>query len=670
LNMDPWLQTGYGQTHNLSVTGGAPRVRYFVSGNIVDRAGAQVDESEDRYSVRSNVSISATDALTFDLNSMFSSHEYSTQPSGNALASIFFNVYRAPNNFVGGAMPGDPEFENQINTLRARTIDTTNQRAVVGLTANWNPIENLTSRFTLGYDRMGQDQMEVEPFGYPVTPEGRIDTDNWYSQAATADLATSYSFELPGDIRGTFSGGGQLVQREEHELEGTGEGLPGPGQHTLSSAAERTVSQSGQRVNTGGFFFQQMFDIQNRYFITAGVRMDGSSAFGQDFGLETYPKLSASYVISEEPFWPATLGTVKLRAAYGFAGRAPGAFDAVRTWDATSYRNQTAFSPDNIGNPNLGPERTGELEVGFDGSFLADRLALDFTYYQQKTTEALFGVGQAPSLGFGGSQLENVGELANKGFEIAAEYMILDLSSLTWSLGTAISTNESEILDMGGIVDYSLVEGHPAPVQRGAKILNPDEFADPEYEIDAFLGPTSPTHTIGLHTTVGLPHGIVLTARGEYVGGHWARDFASNLMAQRTGPGALGCDDVYKIIPHDRDQYLGPGDDHPNLDQVRAKDRALCYTRSRADAWNMPLDFAKLREVSLQAPMPFGIPGVDNASLTASVRNIWRWVNDEFYSHDPESRGAGNQITSLTGGSITDHVPPPATATLSIRASF
>jgi hypothetical protein len=153
------------------------------------------------------------------------------------------------------------------------------------------------------------------------------------------------------------------------------------------------------------------------------------------------------------------------------------------------------------------------------------------------------------------------------------------------------------------------------------------------------------------------------------MGGHWARDFASNLMAQRTGLGAIGCDHVYRIIPHDG-SYRGPGDPHPNLDQVRALDRALCYTRSRADAWNLPLDFAKLREVTLQAPIPFGVPGVQNPTMTASVRNLLRWVNSDFYSHDPESLGAGSQITSLTGGAITDHVPAPATFTFSIRASF
>ena len=85
-----------------------------------------------------------------------------------------------------------------------------------------------------------------------------------------------------------------------------------------------------------------------------------------DFGLQTYPKVSASWVTSDEDFWPESFGTMKLRAAYGQSGRAPGAFDAVRTWNATGFATDPAFTPDNVGNPDLGPEVTAEWEVGFD----------------------------------------------------------------------------------------------------------------------------------------------------------------------------------------------------------------------------------------------------------------------------------------------------------------
>src|SRR5690606_31361947 len=155
-----------------------------------------------------------------------------------------------------------------------------------------------------------------------------------------------------------------------------------------------------ERVTNAGFFGQAVFDLHNRYFLTVGARVDGNSAFGEDFGLQTYPKVSASYIISDEAFWPASLGSTKLRAAWGQSGRAPGAFDAVRTYDPVGWGTDPAFVPLNVGNANIGPERTSELELGFETAQFNDRLTADFTWYRRKTTDALFEVRQIPSLGF------------------------------------------------------------------------------------------------------------------------------------------------------------------------------------------------------------------------------------------------------------------------------
>src|SRR5690606_9455311 len=105
------------------------------------------------------------------------------------------------------------------------------------------------------------------------------------------------------------------------------------------------------------------------------------------FGLQAYPKVSGSWVLSDEDFWNPSWGQMKLRAAYGQSGRAPGAFDAVRTWSSQdgSFLGQPAFVPQNRGNPDLGPEVTAEIEGGFDASWLQDRLRLDFTYYHSTT---------------------------------------------------------------------------------------------------------------------------------------------------------------------------------------------------------------------------------------------------------------------------------------------
>ncbi len=125
-------------------------------------------------------------------------------------------------------------------------------------------------------------------------------------------------------------------------------------------------------------------------------------------------------MISDESFWPRQwVPSLKLRAAVGSSGKAPGAFDAVRTWDPVAAENgKPAFAPNQIGNPDLGPERSQETEVGFDLAALDGRINVAYTHFSQQTKDALIPVIQAPSLGFSSSQLENVGTLENSGNEV------------------------------------------------------------------------------------------------------------------------------------------------------------------------------------------------------------------------------------------------------------
>src|SRR5690606_24916104 len=203
------------------------------------------------------------------------------------------------------------------------------------------------------------------------------------------------------------------------------------------------------------------------------------------------------------------LGTIKLRAAYGQSGRAPGSFDAVRTWEPIGYIGNPAFLPENRGNPNLGPEVTSEFEAGFDGSWFGDRLAATFTYFSQKTTDALMDVSGIPSLGFSDDQLENVGKLENKGIEIQIDGAVLQAADWGIDVGLGVSTAHSKVLDLGGIEPFNalsgrIIEGHSVPVAWDRRVADPDGVGAPccglgsgIYENDGnevVIGPKFPTH--------------------------------------------------------------------------------------------------------------------------------------------------------------------------------
>jgi TonB-dependent starch-binding outer membrane protein SusC len=308
-----------------------------------------------------------------------------------------------------------------------------------------------------------------------------------------------------------------------------GQIFPGAAEPTVSSGANRRSEEDREKVWNAGFFFQNVLDLSDKYFLTLGLRVDGNSAFGEGFGLQTYPKASLAWVVSDEDFWNPDYGTLRLRSAYGQSGRAPGTFDAVRTWNPVGFLGDPAFRPSNRGNPDLGPEITAETEFGFDWSGLNERFSAQFTYFSQKTSDALMNVSAIPSLGFASSQLENVGELENKGIEVQLNGTLVQTPDWGVDAGLGFSTNHSKVLDLGGQQDFNalsgrIMVGQPVPVSWGRRVANPDEIGPWVYESgneDTAIGPRFPTRYVTPSLTVRTPGNITLSARGEYRGGNW-----------------------------------------------------------------------------------------------------------------------------------------------------
>jgi hypothetical protein len=186
-------------------------------------------------------------------------------------------------------------------------------------------------------------------------------------------------------------------------------------------------------------------------FVTAAIRADDNSAFGQDFSLTTYPKIGASYVLLDNGL--GILDDVKLRAAYGKSGVQPGSNDAILFFDGTAIVDdsgeQVGVSISNAGNTLLKPEKSGEIEAGVDLGLFGGRASLEATYYQRTTTDALVDRNLAPSIGLTNTRLENIGKTRNWGWELGINALILDSPGLSWDMTISGSTNDNEILDLG-----------------------------------------------------------------------------------------------------------------------------------------------------------------------------------------------------------------------------
>jgi TonB-dependent starch-binding outer membrane protein SusC len=657
--LDPWLKNGPQQQYSLSVQGGGDALKYFMSGSLEDREGVLPNEALDRKSVRGNFSFTPLRDLVLEWNNFISASEISNVAGGVNPSGFIMGVMRQEFNHLSSKDPKD--LEKLLDQDFGSSIDRLN----TGMTATYLPRQNWSTRLTVGYDRSTNVVTRLRPYAFVLEPRGDLNVRNFRTEQGTVDASSKLDFRLSSALTTSLSVGGQFVSTDEQTVDGYSLNFPGPTNPTLSTGSITSVSEDRLRVLTGGFFVQNLLGFRDRVFLTTGVRIDGSSAFGSGFGLQAYPKVSASYVVHEEGFWNKSWGEMKLRGAFGAAGRAPGAFDAIRTWTPVGWGTFAAYVPQNLGNAELGPERTVETELGFDWSLFGGRVSADYTYYSGKTKDALFPVRSVPSTGFQTAQLKNVGEISNKGMELVLNWQVLQRDRFGWQLGANVATNRSKVLSLGEATPVSLgnqgwlLEGQPLMVLRGVKLLNPDERADPKLELDYIFGPNTPTRIIGGNTSINLPGQITLSARGEYQGGHYISDGSSEDAASRAITSWPRCVASNQLRKEGR------------AAETTARERLLCDSRHyRQGSFIQKADFFKLREVSARAALPFRVPGASSAFITLSAHNWYRWVNDEWDIFEPEMMGSaepGVQRVRALGIGVT---PPPATFMGSVRLVF
>lgn len=659
--LEPWLRTGYQQKYALSLSGGREQLQYFVSGTMDNAKGVLPLDKSNQFSVRGNLSTQPRKDLAFQWNTGYSRNNVQRTPTGGTAAGVTLNAFRRDRNYFTNA---DPDVISQV--LRF-DLDSYIDHLTTGATATYTPFSILTNRFTVGYDLAQQEARQVMPYGFVTTPKGQVSDQRWSNRTLTLDYVGTVNLRLFGRLGSDFSFGAQSITTEETSTTAASRDFPGPGLVTVSSGATKLGFEDRLRIINAGFFFQNVFNYKDRYFVTPGVRIDGNSAFGSNLGLQAYPKISASYILSDEPFWRESLGTLKLRAAYGQSGRAPGAFDAVRTWNPVSWGSQVSFLPRNLGNPDLGPERTSEVEAGLDASFLRERLSVEFTYFDRTTTDALFAVRQAPSEGGWGSQLRNVGKLGSNGFELGVRGTLLDRQRFGWDVGGTVSTSHSETLSLGGAAPFALnsygwvVEGQPAPVIRANCVTNPDELAAPKMQASCNIGPNNPTLIATGNTTVRLPKNVLLSARGEYQGGHYAYSLMDGESITR-GIRWPACFNSYPAI------------DAKDLSGVTAREQAMCIASNASrDLAIFPMDFFRLRDVTLKVPVPHKVIGASSAMASLSAQNFFTWRKAKDTFADPETSGGfttGNTGMQERVHSVGGSIPIPATYTFSLRLTY
>ena len=353
---------------------------------------------------------------------------------------------------------------------------------------------------------------------------------------------------------------------------------------------------------------------------------------------------------------------LKLRAAYGESGKAPGVFDALRTYASVSGdEGEPGVTPGNLGNPDLGPERSRETEAGFEAAILDGRLTADFTWYRQRTYDALLAVQPTPSEGFTNTQLENVGTLGNTGVEAQLILEVLRGTDVYWEVGGHFSTSYSDAIDLGEIQTIAIGwrqyvrPGYPVPSLFQDVVTNPDEVgAEPDFE-EQFIGPTYPTRTYGINTKLTLWQRLTIDVLGEGQAGHYLYSgTAYQNTRRRVWPPCLG---IQKKI-----------DDEDTAD-LTAGEIGLCDPSATTyGMWGKPADFFKLRSASISYRLPDSwLPSqLRNATLRFQARNLFTVT--AYPGLDPEAFEDGSSDALYRQEYY--NIPPARSFTFVFKAGF
>ena len=277
---------------------------------------------------------------------------------------------------------------------------------------------------------------------------GNRQSDIWqqeYTVGYTKDWGNNHSLDaLAGFTRQTSSSSFSNIRTNHF----TNETLK---QYNLGDGANVYTPQTGYTESALNSIIARVnYSLLDRYNATATYRADNSSRFSKKHRWGHFPSLGLSWNLDREAFLRGvrSVDYLKLRASGGLVGNQEISDNAFLTSYATgSYAGSSSYVKDNTTNDNLKWETTASYNVGLDlGVF--NRLNVSLDAYYKKTSDLLLVVPMGFASGVT-SQLQNVGNVVNKGVELSLSTTLLKRRRLSWLATVNLAYNHNEITDMG-----------------------------------------------------------------------------------------------------------------------------------------------------------------------------------------------------------------------------
>ena len=510
------FDTGHVMDNVVSVSGGNDRTTFYLSGDYNHNEGVFVGPNNffNRATVRLNASHRLTEGITLGGNFSYADTRGNFTQRGNNTNGLLLGLFRTPPEFnnkpwldpvtgmhrsymvpVADASTAgeDRIFSNPFFTLYQELNNQQANRSLGDINAGYIATDWLKFDYTLGADVANDERLEGCPIDCTGSANlGRITEGRVTDYQIDHNLTGTATWRLNDRIGGTFTLGQNLNARNFRTFSVIGRGLIAPQPFSiLNTLARDPASDYQYEIHNESYFGQETFDLFDQLYFTAALRNDGSTTFGTQNRRSWFPKASAAWTFTNA-YKPRLLTFGKARISYGEAGQEPQPYLTSATFSGTALTGNisqgTGLTPTQSGQGGLvstvtkpasalNPERTKELEGGFDIGFLGEKADLSATWYRAQTSDVILITPTPPSSGFS-SEAKNAGVFRNSGTELSLNLRPLTRAAYSWDVGMGWARNRSLAVSIAGasflpIDNFSghtenvAMVGQPLGVMRG-----------------------------------------------------------------------------------------------------------------------------------------------------------------------------------------------------------
>jgi TonB-linked SusC/RagA family outer membrane protein len=458
------LRSGFQQNHTLGVQGGNDKTQFYISGGLFKDKGITEGLDFSRYSFRANIDHQINSRIkvglsTYMMNSVrngASLNNYGFTLQQNPLADPYNadgTLKFAPTNdalltnplaeIVPGAQVDVIKKYRVFNSLytEVKIIDGLKYRGTFGPDLTISNNGRFVGAFTNAKKGGNADAGTETQFGFNWTLENML--------TYTKSLNQTHNFTVTAL---------QSIQRDNYQTNSIGvSGVPAESQQYFSVGSAGTVTNYGSSLaqwTINSYMGRLNYDYKDKYLLTATIRRDGSSRFGENTKYGTFPGIAIGWNITNEDFLKDVtfLDLLKLRLSAGKVGnQGVSPYQTQGQLGRTAYAwNNTAaygYRPSTIGNPDLRWETSTSKNIGLDFDLFRGKIQGSMEFYKTNTTDLLLSDFLPGSTGFS-AVTRNVGETQNTGFELSLGTVNIDKGGFKWSTDLTFMKNTEKIVSL------------------------------------------------------------------------------------------------------------------------------------------------------------------------------------------------------------------------------